>query len=48
MHFLRLNERNNLMSKLFGFAEFFKFESLPHPVSVGIVMHDANGRNVIK
>ena len=42
MHFLRWNERNDLVPKLFGFAEIFCFVSLPHPVSVGGVMQDAN------
>ena len=45
MYFLGKNERNNLVPKCLGFAEFFClfcFECLPHPVSVDGVMQVAN------
>ena len=41
-HFLSKNERNHLVPKLLGFAEVSCFASLPHPVSAGGVMLDAN------
>ena len=37
-----IHEMNNLVPTLFGFVEMFSFASLPHPVSVGGVMQDAN------
>ena len=36
------NERNNLVPKSLGFVQKFCFASLPHPVSVGGVMLEAN------